>query len=100
MTIVSSSSASLRGILRKGDDITVMPSGFTSKIKSINLYDTATSVRGTEQSTVGTTVPQIGRAKSRGFETVSATNTDDISPAKAEESKESTVVSDSEGEEE
>tara|TARA_R110002012_G_scaffold283090_2_gene473163 strand:- start:111747 stop:113000 length:1254 start_codon:yes stop_codon:yes gene_type:complete len=27
------------GILRKGDEITVMPSGFTSKIKSINLYD-------------------------------------------------------------
>tara|TARA_A200000113_G_C8829155_1_gene343132 strand:- start:13 stop:1266 length:1254 start_codon:yes stop_codon:yes gene_type:complete len=27
------------GILRKGDDITVMPSGFTSKIKSINLYE-------------------------------------------------------------
>ena len=43
---------------------------------SINLYDTATSARGTEQSTVGTTVPQIGRAKSRGFETVSATDTD------------------------
>ncbi|GGG36622.1 sulfate adenylyltransferase subunit CysN [Bizionia arctica] len=27
------------GILRVGDDITVMPSGFTSKIKSINLFD-------------------------------------------------------------
>ncbi|OBX21643.1 MULTISPECIES: sulfate adenylyltransferase subunit 1 [Bizionia] len=27
------------GILRKGDGITVMPSGFTSKIKSINLHD-------------------------------------------------------------
>lgn len=27
------------GILRKGDEVTVMPSGFTSKIKSINLYD-------------------------------------------------------------
>lgn len=27
------------GIFRVGDDITVMPSGFTSKIKSINLYN-------------------------------------------------------------
>ncbi|MGY0391266.1 sulfate adenylyltransferase subunit 1 [Bizionia sp. KMM 8389] len=27
------------GIFRKGDEITVMPSGFTSKIKSINLHD-------------------------------------------------------------
>ena len=27
------------GIFRKGDDVTVMPSGFTSKVKSINLYD-------------------------------------------------------------
>ena len=27
------------GILRPGDDITVMPSGFTSKIKSIDTYD-------------------------------------------------------------
>lgn len=27
------------GVLRVGDEVTVMPSGFTSKIKSINLYD-------------------------------------------------------------
>ncbi|RXP45418.1 GTP-binding protein [Lutibacter sp. HS1-25] len=27
------------GIFRKGDEITVMPSGFTSKIKTIDLYD-------------------------------------------------------------
>jgi hypothetical protein len=53
-------------------------SGDVEAFKTINLYDTATSARGTEQSTVGTTVPQIGRAKSRGFETVSATDTDDI----------------------
>ena len=53
-------------------------SGDVEAFKTINLYDTATSARGTEQSTVGTTVPQIGRAKSRGFETVSATETDDI----------------------
>ena len=53
-------------------------SGDVEAFKSVNLYDTATSVRGTEQSTVGTTVPQIGRAKSRGFETVSATQSLDI----------------------
>ncbi|WP_370390333.1 sulfate adenylyltransferase subunit 1 [uncultured Winogradskyella sp.] len=27
------------GVLRKGDEVAVLPSGFTSKIKSINLYD-------------------------------------------------------------
>lgn len=27
------------GILRKGDEVTIMPSGFTSKIKGINLHD-------------------------------------------------------------
>ena len=27
------------GIFRKGDDITVLPSGFTSKVKSINLFE-------------------------------------------------------------
>jgi len=53
-------------------------SGDVEAFKSVNLYDTATSVRGTQQSTVGTTVPQIGRAKSRGFETVSATESLDI----------------------
>ena len=53
-------------------------SGDVEAFKTVNLYDTSTSVRGTEQSTVGTTVPQIGRAKSRGFETVSATESLDI----------------------
>src|SRR6056300_1454143 len=53
-------------------------SGDVEAFKSVNLFDTATSVRGTQQSTVGTTVPQIGRAKSRGFETVSATESLDI----------------------
>jgi hypothetical protein len=43
-------------------------SGEVEAFKGINLYDTATVTRGTEQSTVGVTVPQIGRAKSRGFE--------------------------------
>ena len=46
--------------------------GFVSSevevFKEIKLYDTATATRGTEQSTVGVTIPQIGRAKSRGFE--------------------------------
>ena len=53
-------------------------SGDVEAFKTVNLFDTVTSVRGTQQSTVGTTVPQIGRTKSRGFETVTATNTDDI----------------------
>src|SRR6056300_1298771 len=53
-------------------------SGDVEAFKSVNFYDTATSARGTEQSTVGTTVPQIGRAKSRGFETVTATESLDI----------------------
>lgn len=43
-------------------------SGDTEAFKNVNLFDTATSVRGTQQSTTGAKVPQIGRAKSRGFE--------------------------------
>ena len=53
-------------------------SGDVEAFKSVNLFDTATAVRGTQQSNVGTTVPQIGRAKSKGFETVSATESSDI----------------------
>ena len=53
-------------------------SGELEAFKNINLYDTPTGVRGTEQSTSGNNVPQIGRAKSRGFETISSTETDDI----------------------
>ena len=53
-------------------------SGDVEAFKTINFYDTPTSVRGTQQSTTGTTVPQIGRAKSRGFETVTATESLDI----------------------
>jgi len=53
-------------------------SGDVEAFKSINLYDTVTSVRGTELSTVGATVPQIGRAKSRGFEFVTGTESSDI----------------------
>ena len=43
-------------------------SGDVEAFKNVNLFDTATVTRGTQQSTVGVTVPQIGRAKSRGFE--------------------------------
>ena len=53
-------------------------SGIVEPFKKVNLYDTATSVRGTEQSNSGTTVPQIGIAKSRGFELVSGTESSDI----------------------
>ena len=48
-------------------------SGAVEAFKTVNLFDTATAVRGTQQSTVGTTVPQLGRAKSRGFELNSGT---------------------------
>ena len=53
-------------------------SGTVEAFKTINLYDTKTGSRGTEQSTLGVTVPQIGRAKSRGFEFVTGSETDDI----------------------
>jgi hypothetical protein len=53
-------------------------SGAVEAFKTLNLYDTETSVRGTQQSTVGTIVPQIGRAKSRGFEYVTGAETNDI----------------------
>ena len=43
-------------------------SGDVEAFKNVNLFDTATVTRGTQQSTVDVTVPQIGRAKSRGFE--------------------------------
>ncbi len=59
-------------------DIGFVGSGPVEAYKTVNLFDTATAVRGTQQSTVGTTIPQIGRAKSRGFETVSATESLDI----------------------
>ena len=43
-------------------------SGNMEPFAGVNLYKTATASRGTQQSTSGVTVPQIGRAKSRGFE--------------------------------
>jgi hypothetical protein len=43
-------------------------SGDVEVFKNINLFDTATLSRGSQQSTTGVTIPQIGRAKSKGFE--------------------------------
>jgi len=48
-------------------------SGDVEAFKAVNLYKTATSSRGTEQSTSGVDIPQIGRAKSKGFEYVTGT---------------------------
>ena len=53
-------------------------SGEVEAFKEIKLYDTATVTRGTEQSTIGVTVPQIGRAKTRGFELNNGTATANI----------------------
>jgi hypothetical protein len=50
-------------------------SGDVEAFKNVNLFDTATASRGTQQSTVGVTVPQIGRAKSKGFELYNGTAT-------------------------
>ena len=52
--------------------------GDTEAYKLLALHDTASSSRGTAQSTSGFTVPQIGRAKSRGFEYKSGSDTSDI----------------------
>jgi len=52
--------------------------GDVEAFKNINLFNDPTSVRGTQQSTVGVTVPQIGRAKSRGFELNSGFATSNI----------------------
>ena len=53
-------------------------SGETEAFKNVNLYRDPTSVRGTEVPTVGVDVTQIGRAKSRGFEYTTGTETADI----------------------
>lgn len=58
-------------------DITFV-SGDVEAFKAVSLFDTKTAVRGTAQSSVGTNVPQIGRAKSRGFEYVAGSETNDI----------------------
>ena len=56
--------------------------GFVSNVseafKSINLLDTATASRGTILGTTGSKVRQIGRAKTKGFEYVSGSETNDI----------------------
>ena len=53
-------------------------SGDVEAFKTVNLYNDPTDSRGTEVSTVGVSVPKIGRAKSRGFEYVSGTDSLDI----------------------
>jgi len=53
-------------------------SGDVEAFKKVNLYRDPTTARGTEESTVGNDVPTIGRAKSRGFEYVTGSETNDI----------------------
>jgi hypothetical protein len=53
-------------------------SGDVEAFKLVNLFKTATSSRGTAQSTSGVNVPQIGRAKSKGFEYVAGTAVSNI----------------------
>ena len=48
-------------------------SGSTESFKGLNLYDTASATRGTENNGTGTATNQIGRAKSRGFEYATGT---------------------------
>src|SRR5210317_209118 len=45
-------------------------SGSTEAFKRINLYDTLTSSRGTENTGSGASITSIGRAKSKGFQYV------------------------------
>ena len=45
-------------------------SGSTEAFKRINLYDTLTSSRGTENTGTGASITSIGRAKARGFQYV------------------------------
>ena len=58
-------------------DITFV-SGDVEAFKTLTLFDTKTSARGTLQASVGVTVPEIGRAKTRGFEYIAGTETNDI----------------------
>ena len=53
-------------------------SGDVEAFKNVNLYKDPTSVRGTEITTVGVNVSQIGRAKSRGFQFVTGSESSDI----------------------
>jgi len=45
-------------------------SGATEAFKRINLYDTLTAARGTENTGTGASINSIGRAKSKGFQYV------------------------------
>jgi len=71
-------------------DITYNP-GESEHFKTVNLYDTFTGnnvlpylsptgadVRGSQKSTTGVAVPQIGRAKSRGFEFATGTAVNNV----------------------
>ena len=49
-------------------------SGNVEAFKNINLFKTATTTRGTQQSSSGVNIPQIGRAKSKGFEYVTGSS--------------------------
>jgi hypothetical protein len=53
-------------------------SGDVEAFKNINLYKNPTTTRGVEVATTVVSVPQIGRAKSRGFEFVTGTESLDI----------------------
>ena len=53
-------------------------SGSTEAFKRINLYDTLTSSRGTENAGSGASITSIGRAKSRGFQYVTGTASSNI----------------------
>ena len=53
-------------------------SGETDAFKRVNLYDTANSVRGTQNSGTGSSIHTIGRAKSKGFEYNSGTAVSNI----------------------
>ena len=53
-------------------------SGDNEAFKAVHLHDTKTAVRGTQHSTAGNISPQIGRAKSRGFEHATGTEALDI----------------------
>jgi len=58
-------------------DVTFV-SGSVEAFKTVGLYDTPTTTPGTVVTSNNTTVPQIGRAKTKGFETVTATETLDL----------------------
>jgi len=53
-------------------------SGDIEAYKRVNLYDTISAIRGTENAGTASSVKTIGRAKSRGFEYTSGTATSNI----------------------